>query len=370
MGRRLTAVLKLRWLALALCCSCAAPTTRSPLTVAPRGGDLGDCAWFGDARDGVLYFGISRFWRAMRDAGGDPSAELRAGGARAIGRFDLAREAQLAPLAIGPGDAKSGVWDVLAHPNGWVYFTTFWERGGRANPASGAVEWFDAAGDGLNELALGPDGQVLTTRYGRGGASGSVVLLSERGEVIAEHALASAVGVVAAAKSLAYDASRGAVWLNTDLLSAGGGAAAHDARVIALADGRELARWSSPELQFVTFAADGTGFLVERSEELLLLRVVPAGKRAPPQLAGRIVVLDDAFPALDFAQDVKLAASGDAIVTRWSGAVHVASPDGAVRTLSLPNREGGLYYTGVAGNGDVCATRCAGVDVICTRLDE
>ena len=140
--------------------------------------------------------------------------------------------------------------------------------------------------------------------------------------------------------------------------------------MIALADGRELARWSSPELQFVTFAADGTGFLVERSEELLSLRVVPAGTRAPPQLAGRIVVLDDAFPALDFAQDVKLDANGDAIVTRWSGAVHVASPDGAVRTLSLPNRDGGLFYTGVARDGEICATRCAGVDVICARLDD
>ncbi len=350
---------------MALCCSCTAPTPlAAPAAVGP------DCAWFGDAREGVLYFGISRFWRAMRDGGGDPTAELRAGGARAIGRFDLAHEAALAPLAIGPDDARSGVWDVLAHPSGWVYFTTFWERSGRVNPTSGAVEWFDAAGDGLNELALGPDGRVLATRYGRGGASGSVVMLSERGEVIAEHALLAEAGAVTAAKSLAYDASRNAVWLNTDLLPSAGGAAAHDARVISLEDGRELARWSSPELQFMAFAGDGTGFLVERSEELLLLRVVPAGTRAPPQLAGRIVVLDEAFPALDFAQDVKLGANGASVVTRWSGTVHIASADGAVRTLALPNRDGGLYYTGVARNRELCATRCAGIDVVCARLDD
>jgi hypothetical protein len=327
-----------------------------------------DCAWFGDARDDVLYFGISRFWRAQRDAGGDARAELRAGGARELGRFDLTRRAQLAPIAVGPADAKSGVWDVLAHPNGWIYFTTFWERAGRVDPASGAVEWFAAAGDGLNELALGPEGRVLATRYGRGGASGSLVVLSERGEVVAEHALAANEGVVAAAKSLAYDASRAAVWLNTDLLPASGGATAHDARVIALADGRELARWSAPELQFVTFAADGTGFAVERSEELLLLRVVPAGTRAPLQLAGRIIALDDAFPALDFAQDVKLTPEGAVVITRWSGEVHVASPDGSVRTLALPNRDGGLYYTGVVREHEVCATRCAGIDVLCAPL--
>ena len=367
MGWRLAALLRPSHaiaLALSLSCGGLAPAVRTPAS-APEGGA---CAWFGDERGDVLYFGISRFWRAQRNASGDATAELRAGGARELGRFDLAHEAPLAPLAIGPGGAKSGVWDVLAHPNGWIYFTTFWERSGRVNPASGAVEWFDAAGDGLNELALGPGSQVLATRYGRGGASGSVVVLNEHGDVVAEHALAPADGVVTAAKSLAYDPGRNAVWLNTDLLPSRGGATAHDARVLSLADGQELARWGAPELQFMTFAADGAGFLVERSDELLLLRVIPPSTRAPLQLAGRILVLDDAFPALDFAQDVKLAPDGAAIVTRWSGVVHVASADGAVRTLTLPNREGGLYYTGVARDGEVCATRCAGIDVICVPL--
>jgi len=328
----------------------------------------GACAWFGDARGDTLYFGVSRFWHAMRAGGGDPSAELRAGGARELGRFDLAHEQLLAPLAIGPAGAKSGVWDVLAHPNGWLYFTTFWERSGRVDPASGTVEWFDAAGDGLNELALLPDGRVLASRYGRGGASGAVVVLSERGDVLAEHPLVAPDGVVAAAKSIAYDASRDAAWVNTDLLPVAGGAAAHDARVVALADGRELARWSSPELQFMTFGEDGAGFLVERSEERLMLRVVSPAARAPLQLAGRLLVLDEAFPPLDFAQDVKLAADGAAIVTRWSGVVHVASPDGHVRRLELPKREGALYYTGVARGGAICATRCAGVEVICELI--
>jgi hypothetical protein len=356
--------------AVACVLACAAPASR----VVPGRGSAaaagGACAWFGDARDDTLYFGISRFWRALRDAGGDPRAELRAGGARELGRFDLARERLLAPLAIGPTAAKSGVWDVLAHPNGWIYFTTFWEKAGRVDPASGALEWFEGAGDGLNELALLPDGRVLATRYGRGGASGSVVVLSERGDVLAEHALDSSPEVVAAAKSVAYDPARDAAWVNTDLLPASGGAAAagHDARVISLASGRELARWSSPELEFMSFGADGTGFLVERDAELLVLRVVPPDARAPLPLAGRLIVLDDAFPAADFAQDVKLAEGGNVVVTRWSGFVHVVSPDGRVRTLALPKAEGALYYTGVERNGRVCATRCAGVDVVCGRL--
>jgi hypothetical protein len=356
--------------------ACTAPAAHQPdRTQRPAaasaelaGTDAGACAWFADARGDTLYFGVSRFWDAMRAAGGDPSAELSAGGARELGRFDLAREEQLAPLAIGPPGAKSGVWDVLAHPNGWLYFTTFWERAGRVDPASGAVEWFDAAGDGLNELALLPDGRVLASRYGRGGASGAVVVLSERGEVLAEYPLAAPEGVVAAAKSIAYDPSRNAAWLNTDLLRAAGGAAAHDARVIALADGRELARWSSPELQFAAFGAGGVGFLVERSEERLMLRVVPPGSAVPLQLAGRLLLLDEAFPPLDFAQDVKLAPDGSAIVTRWSGVVHVASPDGRMRRLELPTRDGALYYTGVAKIGAICATRCAGIDVICEPL--
>jgi streptogramin lyase len=182
----------------------------------------------------------------MRGAGGDPRAELRAGGARELGRFDLARGRMLPPLAIGPESARSGVWDVLVHPNGWLYFTTFWERSGRVDPASGEVEWFETAGDGLNEVALLPDGRVLASRYGRGGASGSVVVLSELGEVLAEHALSAKPGVAAAAKSVAYDPAREAAWVNTDLLPAAGGAASHDARVISLASGTELARWASP----------------------------------------------------------------------------------------------------------------------------
>jgi hypothetical protein len=315
----------------------------------------------------VLYFGVSAFWSAMRASGGDATAELRAGAPRELGRFDLARGRMLPALAIGPLEARSGVWDVLAHPNGWVYFTTFFENAGRVDPVSGRVEWFAGAGTGLNELALGPRGSVLATRYGQGGASGAVVVLDERGALLAQHALVADAGIVAAAKSLAYDPIRDAVWVNTDLLPAAGGAPGHDARVLAFADGRELARWSAPELQFMAFSADGTGFLVERTEELLRLRVLPPRTGAQPQWAGRLIPLDDAFPALDFAQDLKLAPGGSAIVTRWSGRVHVISPDREVRDLHLPRRADGLYYSAVQRGRELCATHCGGVEVICAR---
>jgi hypothetical protein len=349
-------------------CRGPAPTRASDaaLASAPTA-DSRACAWFGDARGDTLYFGISAFWRAMREAGGDPTAELRAGVARQIGRFDLAARQMLAPLAIGPEDARSGVWDVLAHPNGWLYFTTFYEVSGRVEPASGRVEWFAGAGTGLNELALGPEGRVLATRYGRDGANGAVVVLEETGAVVRELPLASEPGVVAAAKSIAWDAARGAVWVNTDLLAAGA-PHAHDARVLELASGRELARWSVPELQFMSFAADGTGFLAERSGELLRLRVLPPDARAALPLVGRIVPLDDAMPATDFVQELRVAADGRVVLMRWSGSVHVVSASGEVRDLAFPRAEGGLYYSGVLTDGALCATHCAGVEVSCRAL--
>ena len=70
---------------------------------------------------------------------------------------------------------------------------------------------------------------------------------------------------------------------------------------------------------------------------------------------------------VDFAQDVKLDTSGAAVVTRWSGTVHVASPGEAARRAALPRIvEGGLYYTAVVHGQRLCATYCAGVRIVCT----
>lgn len=346
----------------------AGPGARVHLAPAPDPPGETSCAWFGDVRDGVLYFGVSAFWSALRAAGGDPGADLRAPGPRWIGRFDLAREAFLPPLAAGPETAPSGVWDVLAHPNGRVYFTTYFDLAGSVDPRSGALTEFEGAGLGLNELALGPNGTVLATRYGYGDSrDGSVVVLSEDGELLAEHVLANPPGRRVAAKSVAVDPLSGEIWVNTDLLpAAGAGRALHDARVLG-PDGAERLRVADPELQFFAFGADGTGYLAEVAGGRLRLRERRPARQTPRE---RIVPLDDAFDAAhDFVQELRAEPDGRVVVTRWSGRVHVVERDGHVEDLDLPRTQGDeLYYTATLAGSRVCATRCGRVEVVCQEL--
>lgn len=341
----------------------AAPSPRVHVAPAPDHGGERSCAWFGDVRDGVLYFGVSAFWSALQAAGGDATADLRAPGPRWIGRFDLAAERFLPPLDLGRGLAPTGVWDVLAHPNGRIYYTTYFDLAGSVDPTSGEVREFAAAGLGLNELGLDPAGRVLVTRYGFGADThGSVVVLSEAGEPLAEHRLHDPPGFRAAGKSLAFDPLRDELWVNTDLFALRGNDVAHDARVLS-ADGRELRTVVDPELQFFEFASDGTGWFAEASEGRLRLR-----ERSPSgQL--RFHPLDDDFPGgHDFAQEVRAEDDGSVLVTRWSGRVHVRRPDGRIRDLVLPPADGALYYTAVRAGSRVCATRCGRVEVVCADL--
>jgi len=372
--------------ALLAACSSARPRTpvplATPIVLEGTSPSLHEsyCAWYGDARAGVLYFGESPFWAAMRAAGGDPTADLRASGLQRIGRMDLANLVLLDPLeASGPlgSPSRSSVWDVLAHPNGRVYFTTYFESAGVVDPATGEATRFEALGVGLNELVLGPGGSLLATRYGDGaGGSGAVVWFHADGQPIAEHRLVGERGVVVAAKSLAYDASRGQIWVNTDLLGADGSLLGHDVRVLN-ANGRELARWREPEVQFMSFDAAGMGLVVERSGAQLAIRIVPPGEGPSdgvPRRIGRVLALDDAFPAgIDFAQDVKPSddpGNRRYVVTRWSGRTHVVDPTApdalAVRSLDLPrSAPDSLYYTGVLRGGRVCATECGSIRVVC-----
>jgi hypothetical protein len=328
------------------------------------------CAWYGDRSENVLYFGESPFWNAAREAGGDPMADMREPGPQLIGRFDLRSESMLAPLRTGATASRAGVWDVLAHPNGRIYFTTFYESAGWVDPATGEASRFEAAGSGLNELALLPGGRVLASRYGAaGGGTGSVVVLDSEGAVEAELPLASTEDVVAAAKSLAYDPVRQVVWVNTDLVPRGGGANRHDARVLELATGREILRIETPELHFLRFGDDGRGFFTWQQGSRLALRMTQPGA-AVDATSGREIVLDDAFAdGHDFVQDLRVEADGRAVVTRWSGVVHVVDASGDVRTVALPrSAAGGLYYTAAAIGDRVCATYCADVSVVCAAL--
>ena len=177
------------------------------------------------------------------------------------------------------------MWDVLAHPNGRVYFTDFFGAAGYVEPATGRVVRFDALGPGLNELALGRDGQILATRYGsERGEQGSVVVLDAEGALLAEHVLGAPEGWRVAPKSVAWDPVREEIWLNTDLIPSGaqpGAEVGHDARVLGR-DGRERLRFAEPEVQFVAFADDGTGWFAEVDGSLLSLRIRPPSSPRRP----------------------------------------------------------------------------------------
>jgi len=336
---------------------------RVEIATAPEGdGAERNCAWYGDARDGVLYFGESAFWSAER-AHGDPLADRLTPGPRRIGRFDLATRRLAAPLDAGPGEWPTGVWDVLAHPNGRVYFTTWFDSMGWIDTRTGAVHRLDALGRALNEIAPGPDATLLVSRYGSrdgGPGPGSVLVASLEGERLAELPLAPPPGYRVGPKTLAFDPARDEIWVTTDLLPLQGGAIRHDAYVLDRS-GREKRRIESPEVQFAAFRPDGTGLIAEVGGSRLELRVRRSD--APD----RVLLADTAFASgLDFVQDIHFAADGRAVVTRWSGVLHVFEPPGSLATLKLPRLEPrGLYYSGVFAGDRVCATHCGGVTVVC-----
>lgn len=358
-------------LCLYLAAACSAPPVAPPGSARViRGAEPSQheryCAWYGDASLGVLYFGQSAFWSTFRRAGGDPSADLQTAGPQWIGRFDLHKLELLPALDVSAAGARSGVWDVLAHANGHVYYTTYFESMGRVEVATGKVERFDHLGPGLNEIAAGPDGGLLISRYAaEDGQSGSVVVISPDGVLLAEHLLPSRPGERVLPKTVAFDPVRREIWVTTDRLFDDGRPDRHDALVLGV-DGRLKRRITDPEVHFVVFDDAGTGYRALVDGTRLRLAIAPA---EGPE---RQLVLDENFaPDLDFVQDIQIDPNGRAIVTRWSGFVHLVDPSSGgdlLRTLRLPALEsGGLYYTAVPSQSDpqICATYCAGVTVVC-----
>ncbi len=315
-----------------------------------------DCAWYGDGDRRELWFGVSSFWSAMRRNGGNPAADLEVPGGVFVGRFETATgHVRFEYLADGP----SGVWDVLLHPNGRTYATTFFDVAW-VRQSNGVWERLGPETIGLNELAPGPGGRILASRYG--GDGGSVVVMGETGRIQAEFPLETPAGTFAAAKSLAWDPVRAEIWVNTDLLGPedadSEGEAAHDTRILT-AGGRERLRFARPEVQFMTFGADGTGYFAEVDSGRLRLRIRPPDAAGSVLGTGRWIGLDDAFAGnADFVQDLRVAADGTAVLTRWSGRVHVVDRAGRVRDLDFPSADGDLYYTGDVFGDKVCATVC------------
>ena len=269
-----------------------------------------------------------------------------------------------------PG-SRSGVWDVLVSPSGAVFFTTFFEAAGRVDPASGEVRHLEELGPGLNELAPGPDGGVLATRYGPrdgGDGDGGLVLLDLDGALRVEWPIRARPGHQVAPKTPAWDPLREELWATSDELptASGSGPIGKPAFVLDR-NGRPLRRIDSPEIQFVAFGPDGTGYRALVSGRQLRLEIAPASGAAPT-----ILDLDGAFPGeLDFVQDIQPGPDGRVVVTRWSGRVHVADQRGRVRSVQLPRLDAsGLYYTAVLYGDRLCATYCADVTVVCVNAPD
>ncbi len=352
------------------------------------------CAWYGEAEDGVLYFGQSPFWSSQRAAGGSPTADLALPGPRPIGRFDLARRRMLPAIETGGGAVtRSGVWDVMPLA-GRLYFTTYFEEAGFVDLESGELTLLPH-GRSWNELAPGPlvrtpqgfrtraETQVLVTRYADAQNGGGAVLVLDRdGSMVHELALKAPEDVAYAAKTPAWDPIQREIWVTTDRLPRPASddesaAFAHPAFVIDLA-GRELARFGyagdTIEIQFVRFTTQGVGYLAVRNGSSLELVVLgPSADRRNLKAALR-VPLDDRFEiGFDFAQDIQVGRDGNAFVTTWGGRVYEVSPlAGLVRSWALPRVEDALYYTAVPAppDGNLCATRCGNVDVVCASPPE
>jgi streptogramin lyase len=329
------------------------------------------CAWYGTRHGATLYFGQAAFWSAFRARDGDPRADLLHEGPLPIGRFDLETETLLPPLRVDRPGSRSGVWDVLVHPGGSVFFTTFFEAAGRADPESGEVQHLDALGLGLNELAPGPDGGVLATRYGPGDGSdgdGGLVAFDVAGTLLAEWPIRASPGHQVAPKTPAWDPLRRELWATTDVLPTPGraGSTRHPTFVLD-PHRRQLRRVDSPEIQFVAFGSDGTGYRAVVSGRQLQLEIAPASGAAE-----RVLDLDASFPGeLDFVQDIQPDPDGRVVVTRWSGRVHVVDSRGRVRSVQLPRLDpDGLYYTAVLHGHRLCATYCADVTVVCVNAPD
>jgi hypothetical protein len=211
---------------------------------------------------------------------------------------------------------------------------------------------------------------LLASRYGSAferEGSGSIVSFDADGALLAEFPLRAPDGYQVAPKTIAFDPVRAEIWVTTDLLPiAPGNPQRHDAYVLS-ERGEELRRISEPEIQFVTFAEDGTGYRAEIEGRNLWLRVSAPGEVIE---GGRRILLDAAFaPALDFVQDIELTADGRAVVSRWSGWIHVVDSPSQVRSTRLPQFEdGGLYYSAVAEGDRICATYCSDVSVVCRDI--
>lgn len=316
----------------------------------------------------MLYFGVSAFWQGLRETG-SPLGVLDRQSPQEVGRFDLARRALLPPLTLAP-DRAAGVWDVLAHENGRLYFSVFYGVSGFRDLESGAVKRFDDLGKGLNEWARGPAETLFVTRYAAdANARGALLWIDLDGNLLGSFPLGSeGNGERVLPKSVAWDRGRQLAWVTSDLLPAGAGAKGHPTLVLDLA-GSLVARIDEVEVQILAFAGDATGYFAVATENGLELFVLPPGSPKADLAGARRVSLDPHFDrTLDFAQGIEIEETGRVLVTTWSGRVFGLDPESfTVETITFPRLQaGGLYYAAATNRDTTCASYCAGIRIVCT----
>jgi hypothetical protein len=350
-----------------------APTSVFRMERANRGVETYS-AWFGDSGGRILYFGLSPFWELWWRTGGDARADLAKPGDHLIGRFDLERQTFLPPLRVRSMgfDARSSVWDVLAHSNGRIYYTTYFEEIGSVNPDGSDARAFSGLGAGFNELYEGPDGHIYVTRYSDAPRDverqryGAVVVLTPDGELVREIRFERDDQRFTAPKSLAVDPISGEIWLNTDTFWVDGSILHETLRLAP--DGRVLSREvAPPELHFVRFDAGGRGYFAESLNAAFRLRIT-LGER---ELA--VIPLGPRNP-LDFIQDIHFTARGDTLLAFWSGRVTLVRQEGSVfRSVDLllsrpegcvPPQGRSLLYSAVAFGERIYATLYCGASIL------
>jgi len=372
--------LLLAWLAVALpaCALRDAAGSNDPVPgVQTNTGPERYASWFGDSDGRILYFGLSPFlelWARCEEAGEPrcPLRDLDEPGDHLIGRFDLQEERFLAPLVVRPLEplATSSVWDVLAHSNGRIYYTTFWDELGSVLPDGSDVRHYRRAGMGLNELWEGPGGEIYATRYigSMGRASdenGGIVVFGPDGTRRREFPFRLTDGVQIAPKSVAVDPCKGDVWVTTDIFFADGRPIGHDLLRLS-ATGEILERQVEPEVDFVSFDAAGRGWFAERTADGFAVRIAaPDGGETRIDLGPR--------RPIDFVQDIKHA--GDiTLLTTWGTTVYAVreGPAGRFDATTLepatlrdcpPGPVAG-YTAVVAPGGAVYETVTCGIRVI------
>ena len=148
---------------------------------------------------------------------------------------------------------------------------------GCVDPESGEVRALRSAGLGLNELALGPDGQLLVTRYGsRDDDEGSLVVLDGERRAPGRARARGPARLARAPKSLALDPVRREIWLNTDLLPLDGARRCATTRACSMPRRRERLRFERPRAAVLHLRAGRHG-LVRRGRRSRRLRAAPSG---------------------------------------------------------------------------------------------